>query len=111
MRCSTMSNVVSVADEAWWLYLLLCRDGRTYVGIALDVDARFELHATGKGSKFTRSNRPVKVLARQAFQSKSDALKAELALKRLNRIERLRWAQREMHSCSRSTEGTYNTEP
>jgi putative endonuclease len=81
------------AADAWWLYLLLCQDGRTYVGIALDVEARFEVHASGKGSKFTRSNRPVKILARQPFASKSEALRAELELKRLNRIERLRWAQ------------------
>ena len=77
----------------WWLYLLLCRDGRTYVGIALDVDARFQLHVAGKASKFTRSNRPLKILATQSFPSKSAALKAELALKRLKGAERQMWAK------------------
>jgi predicted GIY-YIG superfamily endonuclease len=41
----------------WWLYLLECRDGRTYAGIATDVAARFAAHSRGKGAKFTRSNR------------------------------------------------------
>jgi putative endonuclease len=65
------------------LYLLVCRDGRTYAGIATDIAARFAAHSGGKGAKFTRSNPPVRVLGAQAFASKSEALKAEAALKKL----------------------------
>jgi putative endonuclease len=79
--------------KCWWLYLLVCRDGRTYAGIATDVAARFAAHSSGKGAKFTRSNPPVRVLGTQAFASKSEALKAEAALKQLNRSARLAWAQ------------------
>jgi len=79
--------------QRWWLYLLVCRDGRTYAGIATDVEARFAAHRSGKGAKFTRSNPPVRVLGTQAFASKSEALKAEAALKQLNRPARLAWAQ------------------
>ena len=80
--------------QCWWLYLLVCRDGRTYAGIATDVAARFAAHSSGKGAKFTRSNPPVRVLGTQAFASKSEALKAEAALKQLNRAARLAWAQK-----------------
>lgn len=79
--------------RSWWLYLLACEDGRTYAGIAIDVDARFKAHAAGKGAKFTRANRPVRVLGAQAFPNRSDALKAEAALKKLSREEKLAWAQ------------------
>jgi putative endonuclease len=68
--------------QCWWLYLLVCRDGRTYAGIATDVAARFVAHSSGKGAKFTRSNPPVRVLGVQAFAGKSEALKAEAALKK-----------------------------
>ena len=27
--------------QCWWFHLLVCRDGRTYAGIATDVAARF----------------------------------------------------------------------
>jgi putative endonuclease len=77
-----------------WLYLLACRDGRTYAGIATDVAARFAAHSSGKGAKFTRSNPPVRVLGTQAFATRSEALKAEAALKQLNRAARLAWAQK-----------------
>ena len=79
--------------QSWWLYLLACRDGRTYAGIATDVAARFAVHSSGKGAKFTRSNPPVRVLGARAFASKSEALKAEAALKRLSRARKLVWAR------------------
>lgn len=79
--------------QCWWLYLLACRDGRTYAGIAIDVMARFDLHKSGKGAKFTRSNPPVRILGTRAFATKSEALKAEAALKKLDRTERLAWAK------------------
>jgi putative endonuclease len=79
--------------QCWWVYLLVCRDGRTYAGIATDVAARFAAHSSGKGAKFTRSNPPVRVLGTRAFASKSEALKAEAALKKLDRTERLAWAR------------------
>jgi putative endonuclease len=79
--------------QSWWLYLLACRDGRTYAGIAIDVAARFAVHISGKGAKFTRSNPPTHVLGARAYASKSEALKAEAALKKLNRTQRLAWAR------------------
>ncbi len=79
--------------QCWWLYLLVCRDGRTYAGITTDVAARFAAHSSGKGAKFTRSNPPVRVLGAQAFVSKSEALKAEAALRKLDRTAKLSWAR------------------
>jgi putative endonuclease len=81
-------------NATWWLYLLACKDGRTYAGIAIDVEARFRVHASGKGSKFTRSNPPLRVLAAQSFDTKSEALQAEAALKKLKREGKLAWARR-----------------
>ena len=78
--------------DAWWLYLLMCTDGRTYVGIAKNVEARFALHVSGKGARFTRANKPIKILGAQYFTSRSAASKAEYALKQLDRPQRLRWA-------------------
>jgi putative endonuclease len=94
------ANKVSLRSAApakaatWWLYLLECADGRTYAGIAVDVEARFAKHVSGKGSKFTRANRPVRILGMQALPTKSDALKAEFSLKQLDRNDKLEWARR-----------------
>jgi putative endonuclease len=85
---------VAETEKTWWLYLLACADGRTYAGIALDVAERFRLHAAGKASKFTRANKPLRVLGAQPFASRALALRAEYALKQLKKPAKLRWARR-----------------
>jgi len=85
---------VTAVAKVWWLYLLACADGRTYAGIALDVAERFRVHAAGKGSKFTRANRPLRILGAQPFADRGQALQAEYALKQLEKPEKLHWAQR-----------------
>lgn len=91
---SSDERYASDPPTRWWLYLLGCRDGRTYAGIALDVDARFEMHLAGKGARFTRSNPPLMILGARCFATRSEALKAEIALKKLDRAQRLQWALR-----------------
>jgi|SRR5712671_5000672 len=88
-----MRKAPATAAPTWWVYLLACQDGRTYAGIAIDVEVRFRAHVSGKASKFTRANRPLAILGAQSFASKSDALKAEHALKQLERPEKLAWAR------------------
>lgn len=93
--CHSIKDTVAdtqVGTDCWWLYLLLCRDGRTYAGIAKDVEARFAAHQSGKGARFTRANPPVKILGAQQFESRAAASRAEYALKQLNREQRLLWA-------------------
>jgi putative endonuclease len=85
---------VADTEKTWWLYLLACAYGRTYAGIALDVAARFRLHTAGKAAKFTRANKPLRVLGAQPFADRSQALQAEYELKRLKRPDKLRWARR-----------------
>lgn len=80
--------------KTWWLYLLACKDGRMYAGVALDVAERFALHVSGKGAKFTRANPPREILAAQPFESRSEAQKAEYALKQLDRAAKLEWVRR-----------------
>jgi putative endonuclease len=93
---------VTETAQTWWVYLLACTDGRTYAGIALDVTARFNEHVTGKASKFTRSNRPLRVLGAQPFATRSQALQAEYALKQLARPAKLQWAERWPHAVVRT---------
>ena len=101
VRKSSDEQCASESAPLWWLYLLRCRDGRTYAGIALDVDARFEVHLAGKGARFTRSNPPLTILGAQSFATRSAALKAEIALKKLNRSQRLQWALRWPRACEK----------
>jgi putative endonuclease len=88
-----LPSTKSPSSKTWWVYLLACRNGHTYAGVALDVQARFQLHVQGKGAKYTRANRPVSILGMQSFATKSAALKAEHALKQLEKKDKLLWAK------------------
>ncbi|SIT48191.1 conserved hypothetical protein [Paraburkholderia ribeironis] len=73
---------------AWFLYLLECSDGSVYTGIATDVQARFDKHVSGAGARYTRSRKPVRVLASFELTDRSSALRAEYWVKRLSPIDK-----------------------
>lgn len=77
--------------QSWWLYVLECRGGVLYTGIAKDVEARFAAHVKGGGAKFTRGKPPVRIVSRALLATRSEALRAEAALKRLTRAQKLAW--------------------
>lgn len=68
----------------WYVYVIECRDGSLYTGIAVDVARRYAEHAAGKGARYTRSHPPARLLARFAHPDRSSALRAEYAIKQLS---------------------------
>lgn len=69
---------------AWYVYLIECRDGSIYTGIAVNVQARYAAHASGKGARYTRSHPPRRLLAAIEYADRSAASKAEYQIKRLS---------------------------
>jgi putative endonuclease len=69
--------------SAWFVYLLECRNGKIYTGIATDVDARFNTHLAGKGAKFTKMNPPSHLIASKQCENRSEASKLEYQIKQL----------------------------
>lgn len=85
----TQSNLTFVKPtRPFWVYLLECTDGSLYCGIALDIDARFAQHMAGTGAAYTRSHKPVRVVCGYEFQSRSLALKAEIAVKKIPKLSK-----------------------
>lgn len=80
-------------ERSWTAYVLMCVNGRIYIGIALNVEARFRQHVTGRGSLFTRINRPYCVMAARVFPSRLAAAREERALKRASLFWIRRWCQ------------------
>jgi putative endonuclease len=75
--------------DAWFVYIALCADGTLYVGVARDVAARIAQHDAGRGARYTRGRGPLTLLAKRRCPSKGDALRLELAVKRLSREQKL----------------------
>jgi len=82
-----------VPARPWVLYLLECAGDRLYAGITNDLTARFKKHIDGRGARFTRAFPPVRIVAASELPSRSDALKAEYALKQQPRSNKLRFLE------------------
>jgi putative endonuclease len=75
----------------WHVYMIECRDGSIYTGIAIDVAARYAAHAAGKGARYTRAHPPARLLASVEYPDHSSALKAEYRIKQLSAAAKRAW--------------------
>ena len=72
-----------------FVYLLQCRDGSLYCGWTDDLERRVAIHNAGKGARYTRSRKPVRLVWSEEVSDRSAALKRELSIKRLTRAEKI----------------------
>lgn len=77
-----------VDERPWFVYLLLCRGDRLYVGVTTELAMRMQKHRRGTGAKFTRSHPPERLLAARSFPSKGEALSVEHRLKQLSAAQK-----------------------
>ncbi len=77
-----------MTPDIWFVYLARCADGSLYTGIARDVAARIAAHDAGRGARYTRGRGPLAVCAVRRCISKGQALRLELAVKRLSRRDK-----------------------
>ena len=73
-----------------YTYLLRCKDDTIYCGWTNDLEKRLAAHNSGKGAKYTRSRHPVTLVYYEEFESKEDAMRREVSLKKLSRAEKLK---------------------
>lgn len=70
----------------WFVYLARCADGTLYCGISTNVKRRISQHNAGKGAKYIiASRRPVKAVLVEPVASHGDALRREIAIKKLSK--------------------------
>lgn len=79
--------------QAHYVYMVCCANGTLYTGYTINVERRIALHNAGKGARYTRSHRPVTLVATWTFNTKGEALRAERELKHLPREQKLRVAE------------------
>lgn len=72
----------------FFVYMLRCADGSLYAGQTKDLDARLAQHAEGEGAKYLRGRRPFELVYVEVTDTRSEALKREMALRRLSKREK-----------------------
>ena len=77
-------------EKKYYTYILLTEQNTLYCGYTDDVEKRFQAHLEGKGAKYTRAHKPIKVVYQKEFSTKSEAMKEEARIKSLSRNEKLK---------------------
>ena len=76
-----------------YCYILECADGTYYTGWTTDPERRVKQHNKGVGARYTKTRRPVKLIYLEEQPDKVTALKRELAIKKLNRMQKSKLIQ------------------
>lgn len=72
----------------WTVYILRCRCNSLYTGVTTDLDRRLIEHNTGLGAKYTRANRPCRLVWAQSGFTESGAKKEEARIKKMNKVDK-----------------------
>lgn len=71
-----------------YVYILRCKDNSLYTGWCRDLEERIKKHNSGKGAKYTRAKGPCKLVYYEEISNKSEALKREIAIKKLSKVKK-----------------------
>lgn len=71
-----------------YTYMVRCQDGSLYTGWTNDIEHRIEAHNSGRGAKYTKARRPVKLVYYETFLTKQEAMKREYEIKRMTKREK-----------------------
>ena len=82
-----MSNV---RGGEYYCYIVECTDGTFYTGWTTDLEKRVAAHNAGRGSRYTRLRRPVKLVYFENLPNRSEAMRREVQIKRLSRPAKLK---------------------
>ncbi|MBO7364088.1 MAG: GIY-YIG nuclease family protein [Lachnospiraceae bacterium] len=75
------------------VYMLECEDGSFYIGWTNDLEKRMRAHFSGRGAKYTKAHRPVRLVYLERYEEKREAQRREYALKKLGHRERAALAE------------------
>ncbi|MCR5030660.1 MAG: GIY-YIG nuclease family protein [Selenomonadaceae bacterium] len=78
-----------------YVYIVECADGSLYTGWTNNLEKRIASHNAGRGARYTRSRRPVRLRYYETFDEKNEALRRECALKKLTHEEKRALVERE----------------
>lgn len=72
-----------------FVYILECADGTLYTGWTTDLERRINEHNAGRGARYTRGRRPVRLVYWESVTDQGAAMRREAALRRLTRRAKL----------------------
>lgn len=73
-----------------YCYIVECVDGTYYTGWAVNPEKRVATHNNGRGARYTRTRRPVKLVYIEELPDRKSAMKREIAIKKMKRERKMK---------------------
>jgi putative endonuclease len=75
-------------EDKFYVYIVECNKGTYYTGYTNNLENRLKLHNDGKGAKYTRSRRPVRLIWHKGYKCLNKVLSEERKIKALTRAQK-----------------------
>ncbi len=72
----------------FYVYIVECKDGTYYTGYTPSLRKRVKAHNAGRGARYTKYRRPVKLVWSKRYKIFKPAFLMEMRIKRLTRSEK-----------------------
>ena len=83
------SKIGNRQSQECYCYMVECADGTLYTGWTTNLRRRVAAHNAGRGSRYTRMHRPVKLVYFEHLPNRSEAMRREAQIKRMKRSAKL----------------------
>jgi len=74
-----------MTTNKYFCYMLVCADDSFYTGWTCDPERRLAQHNAGRGARYTRARRPVRLVFLEELPDRAAAMKREHAIKQMKR--------------------------
>ncbi|MEN6408654.1 MAG: GIY-YIG nuclease family protein [Anaerolineaceae bacterium] len=80
-------------SAGFFCYILECADGSYYTGWTTDPQRRVRQHNAGRGARYTRTHRPVRLVYVEEQPDRASAMKREVRIKTLTHAAKQKLVQ------------------
>jgi len=93
-RNTGTGDITRKKPRSFYVYLLLCDDGSYYTGYTSNPNFRLLQHEKGRGARYTRMRRPIRIVHLEEFNTRVAAMKRERQVKALTHNQKNHLARR-----------------
>ncbi len=84
-RTRPAAELATTEKASCYCYMVECSDGTFYTGWTTDAERRVKVHNAGRGARYTRMRRPVKLVYLESQPDRTSAMKRERVIKAMPR--------------------------
>ena len=85
----TLFALAALKKDAWFVYIISCKDKTLYTGITNNIQKRLRDHTNGNGAKYTKNRAPFTLMYSEKCSDRIAASQREYQIKKMTRAQKL----------------------